>query len=191
MIHWTTLSRGFTIFKIKKRYGYHIMETAKSADLSLPRNRADEYLNQQFCIWSMRNSLATSHCTMSFVVIKTKMGFGWVRQNVHLKLKCYVLWKRQFGFFGNPSHRQSLDIVLCRGDRMGQLQSIVHRRSRTLKQESFPDLCNFPPEVAVCVLSHLNATDLCLAACVWKHLADNELLWQRYSWRSSFSFLLI
>lgn len=61
---------------------------------------------------------------------------------------------------------------------MGQLQSIVHRR-RTLQLESFPDLTNFPPEVAVCVLSHLNATDLCLAACVWKHLADNELLWQR------------
>ena len=61
---------------------------------------------------------------------------------------------------------------------MGQLQSIVHRR-RTLQLESFPDLSNFPPEVAVSVLSHLNATDLCLAACVWKHLADNELLWQR------------
>lgn len=65
---------------------------------------------------------------------------------------------------------------------MGQLQSIVprSRRSRNLQLESFPDLSNFPPEVAVSVLSHLNATDLCLAACVWKHLADNELLWQRY-----------
>lgn len=66
---------------------------------------------------------------------------------------------------------------------MGQFQSIVHRRSRNAYQhrqlKSFPDLSNFPPEVAVCVLSHLNATDLCLAACVWKHLADNELLWQR------------
>ena len=60
---------------------------------------------------------------------------------------------------------------------MGQLQSIVHRRR--IQLETFPDLSNFPPEVAVCVLSHLNATDLCLAACVWKHLADNELLWQR------------
>lgn len=60
---------------------------------------------------------------------------------------------------------------------MGQLQSIVHRR-RTFQLDSFPDLSNFPPEVAVSVLSHLNATDLCLAACVWKHLADNELLWQ-------------
>lgn len=61
---------------------------------------------------------------------------------------------------------------------MGQLHSIVHRR-RTFQLDSFPDLSNFPPEVAVSVLSHLNATDLCLAACVWKHLADNELLWQR------------
>ena len=71
---------------------------------------------------------------------------------------------------------------------MGQLQSIVHRRSRNLPPESFPDLSNFPPEVAVSVLSHLNATDLCLAACVWKHLADNELLWQRY-FLKSFIFL--
>lgn len=65
---------------------------------------------------------------------------------------------------------------------MGQFQSIVHRRSRHSPHQlkSFPDLSNFPPEVAVSVLSHLNATDLCLAACVWKHLADNELLWQRF-----------
>ena len=61
---------------------------------------------------------------------------------------------------------------------MGQLHSIVHRR-RTVQLESFPDLSQFPPEVAVSVLSHLNATDLCLAACVWQNLANNELLWQR------------
>lgn len=60
---------------------------------------------------------------------------------------------------------------------MGQLHSIVHRR-RTVQLESFPDLSQFPPEVAVSVLSHLNATDLCLAACVWQNLANNELLWQ-------------
>lgn len=60
---------------------------------------------------------------------------------------------------------------------MGQLHSIVHRR-RAVQLESFPDLSEFPPEVAVSVLSHLNATDLCLAACVWQNLANNELLWQ-------------
>lgn len=32
------------------------------------------------------------------------------------------------------------------------------------------------------VLSHLDATDLCLAACVWSHLANDELLWQRFVW---------
>ena len=28
------------------------------------------------------------------------------------------------------------------------------------------------------MLSHLNATDLCLAACVWQKLASDEILWQ-------------
>ena len=69
--------------------------------------------------------------------------------------------------------RRNEFLIAC----MGQLQSLVHRRR--IQLDSFPDLSNFPPEVAVCVLSHLNATDLCLAACVWQHLADNELLWQR------------
>ncbi|GFS22922.1 F-box only protein 8 [Elysia marginata] len=42
----------------------------------------------------------------------------------------------------------------------------------------FPDLANLPPELGLEVLSHLNATDLCLASCVWSHLANDELLWQ-------------
>ncbi len=39
------------------------------------------------------------------------------------------------------------------------------------------DLSDLPPEVALSVLSHLNATDLCLAACVWQQLASDEILW--------------
>jgi len=46
--------------------------------------------------------------------------------------------------------------------------------------EHFYDLDQFPPEVAVEILSKLNATDLCLASCVWKDLAENEVLWRRY-----------
>ncbi|BFZ14710.1 hypothetical protein BsWGS_17749 [Bradybaena similaris] len=42
----------------------------------------------------------------------------------------------------------------------------------------FPDLAELPPEIGLEVLSHLDATDLCLAACVWSHLANDELLWQ-------------
>lgn len=41
----------------------------------------------------------------------------------------------------------------------------------------FPDLASWPPELSLAVLSHLNATDLCLASCVWSHLAQDEVLW--------------
>lgn len=43
---------------------------------------------------------------------------------------------------------------------------------------TFPDLNSLPTELALEVLSHLNATDLCLAACVWQKLATDEILWQ-------------
>lgn len=41
----------------------------------------------------------------------------------------------------------------------------------------FPDLTELPPELSLSVLSYLNATDLCLAACVWQGLAEDEILW--------------
>ena len=54
----------------------------------------------------------------------------------------------------------------------------------------FPDLSQLPPELGLTVLSYLNPTDLCLAACVWDQLANDELLWQR--WVSSlFTHLVI
>lgn len=34
-----------------------------------------------------------------------------------------------------------------------------------------------PPEIAIQVLKHLNATDLCLAACVWQQFATDNILW--------------
>ena len=42
----------------------------------------------------------------------------------------------------------------------------------------FPDLSELPAELGLEVLKHLNATDLCLAACVWQNLAEDEILWQ-------------
>ena len=66
---------------------------------------------------------------------------------------------------------------------MGQKHSHGRVRPRTPREiKSFPDLALLPPEVAVEVLSHLDATDLCLAACVnelWWSLANVELLWKR------------
>lgn len=58
---------------------------------------------------------------------------------------------------------------------------------RTIKQnDNLPDLAILPPEVAVEVLSHLDATDLCLASCVnelWCSLANVEVLWKRLCMR--------
>lgn len=67
-------------------------------------------------------------------------------------------------------------------DLMGQFHGILPRKQHLKPQDAmqtFPDLDHLPPEVAVAVLSNLNATDLCLAACVWDHLANNNLLWMR------------
>ncbi|KAI0212830.1 F-box only protein 8 [Lamellibrachia satsuma] len=52
------------------------------------------------------------------------------------------------------------------------------RHSRELLPRTFPDLSQLPPELGLLVLSNLNATDLCLAACVWQNLAAIEILWQ-------------
>lgn len=42
----------------------------------------------------------------------------------------------------------------------------------------FPDLSEIPPELSLKILKNLNATDLCLAACVWSSLANDDFLWQ-------------
>lgn len=42
----------------------------------------------------------------------------------------------------------------------------------------FPDLGKIPPELSLKILKNLNATDLCLAACVWTSLANDNVLWQ-------------
>ena len=47
-----------------------------------------------------------------------------------------------------------------------------------VEEEKFPDLSNIPPEIALQVLKNLNATDLCLASCVWQQLASDNILWQ-------------
>ncbi|CAF3668000.1 unnamed protein product [Rotaria socialis] len=41
----------------------------------------------------------------------------------------------------------------------------------------FSDITQLPPELAFQILKNLNATDLCLAACVWQTLANDEILW--------------
>lgn len=43
--------------------------------------------------------------------------------------------------------------------------------------QGLPDLSEWPPELSLTVLRNLNATDLCLAACVWTELARDQVLW--------------
>lgn len=38
-------------------------------------------------------------------------------------------------------------------------------------------MSQWPPELSLTVLSNLEATDLCLASCVWQELAKDEVLW--------------
>jgi len=69
--------------------------------------------------------------------------------------------------------------------------SAVAVAGRILRQhrkdlEKCPNLTLLPPELSLQVLSHLNATDLCLAACVWQQLASDEILWSglcRSTWQ--------
>lgn len=56
--------------------------------------------------------------------------------------------------------------------------SSVSRRS-TNSHSNFVDLKLIPPEIALNVLSHLNATDLCLASCVWNDLGNDDMLWKK------------
>lgn len=61
---------------------------------------------------------------------------------------------------------------------------ILRQHRRDL--EKCPNLSLLPPELSLQVLSHLNATDLCLAACVWQQLASDEILWSglcRSTWQ--------
>ena len=62
----------------------------------------------------------------------------------------------------------------------GESQEDLHQTPVTelAEDEKFPDLGNFPPEIALQVLKNLNATDLCLASCVWQQLATDNILWQ-------------
>ncbi|KAK1886634.1 F-box only protein 8 [Dissostichus eleginoides] len=46
------------------------------------------------------------------------------------------------------------------------------------ERHGFIDLEMLPPELGITILSYLNATDLCLAGCVWQDLGNDEYLWQ-------------
>ncbi len=76
------------------------------------------------------------------------------------------------------------NIVVTLFSQMGQHVSCASQQGvrQGGRMKSFPDLVTLPPELAVQVLSHLDATDLCLASCVnevWSSLANVDPLWKR------------
>ncbi|CAF1131798.1 unnamed protein product [Rotaria sordida] len=63
---------------------------------------------------------------------------------------------------------------------MGQILDRNFAESATTKNNQITkisDISQLPPELALEILKNLNATDLCLASCVWQTLANDEMLW--------------
>lgn len=56
--------------------------------------------------------------------------------------------------------------------------SYLLRVRKGKEERGFIDLEMLPPELSITILSYLNATDLCLASCVWQDLGNDEYLWQ-------------
>ncbi|XP_026116358.1 F-box only protein 8-like isoform X1 [Carassius auratus] len=56
--------------------------------------------------------------------------------------------------------------------------SYLLRVRKGREEQGFIDLEMLPPELSITILSYLNATDLCLASCVWQDLGNDEYLWQ-------------
>ena len=61
--------------------------------------------------------------------------------------------------------------------RYAEVEEDENGNTTAVLPSTFPDLQDLPPELSINVLSHLNATDLCLAGCVWQNLAKDEILW--------------
>lgn len=58
------------------------------------------------------------------------------------------------------------------------IYQLLRTRSGGKEPHGFIDLEMLPPELGITILSYLNATDLCLAGCVWQGLGNDEYLWQ-------------
>ena len=71
---------------------------------------------------------------------------------------------------------------------MGQTLAVSRGKNQNGQSRSFPNLATLPPEMAQFVLSYLNATDLCLATCVWDQLGNDDILWQGSVLRMYFNF---
>ena len=79
--------------------------------------------------------------------------------------------------YGDLMNRRIEDrVVKERNDH--QKEEKGEETEEVVKGQKTLDLNRLPPELAISVLRHLGATDLCLASCVWQQLASDNILWQ-------------
>ena len=79
--------------------------------------------------------------------------------------------------YGDLMNRRMEDrVVKERNDH--QKEEKGEETEEVVKGQKTLDLNRLPPELAISVLRHLGATDLCLASCVWQQLASDNILWQ-------------
>uniref|UniRef100_A0A8C6GBM1 F-box protein 8 n=1 Tax=Mus spicilegus TaxID=10103 RepID=A0A8C6GBM1_MUSSI len=109
------------------------------------------------------------------------MGQGlWrVARNHHLQQEAYS----ETGYLSREQSRRVASSNISHASHRKQAQGgidIYHllKARKSKEQEGFINLEMLPPELSFTILSYLNATDLCLASCVWQDLANDELLWQ-------------
>ncbi|KAB1256041.1 F-box only protein 8 [Camelus dromedarius] len=109
------------------------------------------------------------------------MGQGlWrVARNQQLQQESYG----EQGYLSREQSRRMAASSVSSTSHRKQVQSgidIYHllKTRKSKEQEGFINLEMLPPELSFTILSYLNATDLCLASCVWQDLANDELLWQ-------------
>lgn len=110
-----------------------------------------------------------------------QMGQGlWrVARNQQLQQEGYS----EQGYLSREQTRRMAASSISNGSHRKQVQGgidIYHllKARKSKEQEGFINLEMLPPELSFTILSYLNATDLCLASCVWQDLANDELLWQ-------------
>lgn len=110
-----------------------------------------------------------------------QMGQGlWrVARNQHLQQEAYS----EPGYLSREQSRRGTSSTISQSGHRKQAQGgidIYHllKARKSKEQEGFINLEMLPPELSFTILSYLNATDLCLASCVWQDLANDELLWQ-------------
>ncbi|MBZ3870837.1 F-box only protein 8 [Sciurus carolinensis] len=109
------------------------------------------------------------------------MGQGlWrVARNQQLQQEGYS----EQGYLTRKQNRRMAASNISNSSHRKQVQGgidIYHllKARKSKEQEQFINLEMLPPELSFTILSYLNATDLCLASCVWQGLANDELLWQ-------------